>query len=97
MKNAEMIKDNLIAMEDKYETLVWYARKSEGQIRTIPRVQELVYEVQREYPKECRMLEAMGDWSHGFNSGVLAATRFFLSIENEGIELAEENFPDLDT
>lgn len=96
MKNAEMIKDNLIAMEEKYETLVWYARKSEDQIRTIPRVKELVDEVQREYPKECRMLIEMGDWSHGFNSGMLAATRFFLSIENQGIDSAEENFPHLD-
>ena len=61
MKNAEMIKDNLTAMEEKYETLVWYARKSEEQIRTIPGVKELVYEVQREYPKECKMLEEMGD------------------------------------
>lgn len=97
MRNAQMIKNNLIEMEDKYEMLVWYARKREEQIRTIPEVRELVYEVQREYPKECRMLEESGDWTHGFNSGMLAATRFILNIERNGIDYAKKDFPNLDT
>jgi hypothetical protein len=38
------------------------------------------------------------DWQHGFNSGMLAATRLIRSyVQKEDIALAEEEFPLLDT
>ena len=74
-------------MEEKYFDLVWYARKDkdrngaywngtpesikQGAFKNIARVEEF-------YPDECDELNcaAHGDWTHGFNSGVLAAMRF---------------------
>ena len=74
-------------MEDKYFDLVWYARKDkdrngaywnrtpenikQGAFKNIARIEEF-------YPDECDELNCpkRGDWTHGFNSGVLAAMRF---------------------
>lgn len=42
-------------------------------------------------------LYEIGDWQHGFNSGCLAAFRYITLLIEEGKELAEEEFPDLDS
>ena len=75
----------------KYEDLVWYARKPhyqdvdthyadtpkdirEGCKRAIARVEE-------QYPNEINaLMRDETNWTHGFNSGCLAAFRFLRSI-----------------
>ena len=90
----------------KYETLVWYARKHpadhpswdkvpehirKGALDSAARVQEL-------YADETDRLSCPehGDWEHGFNSGVLAALRYVLSVAKNP-EDAEFMWPELDT
>ena len=95
-------------MEGKYTDLVWYDRKGPSDdeaywagvsedIRThalnqCSRVEELM-------PDEVDALKSpeTGDWSHGFNSGVLAALRLLLTAEEEGADEALDCFPQLDT
>ena len=91
---------------EKYESLVWFARKypadheswdkvpadiKQGALNAASRVEEL-------YPDEVDRLrsEECGDWEHGFNSGVLAALRFVLHAA-EDPEAAMDEFPMLDT
>ena len=98
----------LAAMEERYFSLVWYARKAPpedaeywadttAEIKTaalneMARVEEFL-------PEEVASLKCPDccDWSHGFNSGALAALRWVMTAESEGVELADEEFPMLDT
>ena len=84
-------------MEVKYRKLVWYARKPpyenvdtvysdspvsirEGCKRAMAKVEEL-------YPKELNQYHAHPDWTHGFNSGCLAAFRLIeLAMDDEYYE-----------
>ena len=95
-------------LQQKYERLVWYARKApsdnqsywegvpadikEGALNGMSQVEEF-------FPGECESLQdpESGDWSHGFNSGALAVLRFIETAMSEGINEAHESFPDLDT
>lgn len=97
MREQSKVSEKLVEMQDKYEALVRYARKSEEQIKTIPKAREYASEIQNSYPFECQQLHEYGDWAHGFNSGMLACDRYFLDIEQDGVEFANENFPSLDT
>lgn len=74
--SREEILDILSEYQDKYFDLVWYAR-------TYPkdRLQVQLNEIETKYPKEVEELSketplTSPDWSHGFNSGCLAAFRF---------------------
>tara|TARA_Y200000002_G_scaffold113402_1_gene92906 strand:- start:1846 stop:2253 length:408 start_codon:yes stop_codon:yes gene_type:complete len=109
----------LAEYQDKYFDLVWYARTHPKD-----RLQVELKEIEKKYPKEVEELRketilTSPDWSHGFNSGCLAAFRFAFTalsktddweecfieeLENDDefelqspIELAEEEFPFLDT
>ncbi len=86
-------------LERKYESLVWYARKSPSDIETIERVRLEANRLEKEYPEEILSLcsPATGNWTHGFNSGILAATRLVIDALDNGIEEAYEFFPDLNT
>ena len=91
---------------DMYDKLVWYARKAPahhpswegvpediktGALNSVARVEEM-------FPDECDELRGEhSDWTHGFNSGCLAAIRFILTAASEGPETAEEWWPELDT
>jgi hypothetical protein len=85
---------------EKYERLVWYARKTEEDIETIDAVREQCKQIEEDYEDECVALNSIerGDWQHGFNSGILAAARYFWAIET-GVDedYADECFPELDT
>jgi len=92
---------------DKYETLVWYARKDkdpaspfwdsvpadikEGAFNAIAKAEE-------QYPDDLDELNdpEIGAWTHGFNSGILAALRYVLHASADPEE-AEEEFPELYT
>ena len=77
--------------EEKYFSLVWYARKGptdhpmwadtpdyikQTAFNEMSRVQEM-------YPDEVDSLSGeSGDWEHGFNSGMLACLRFVITAQN---------------
>ena len=107
-------------LEDKYESLVWYAR---GNFRNLPGVPKDIIDgakdaaarVEEIYVHEVESLKnpRRGDWTHGFNSGMLAGLRLVLEalspeeeIDDEenggtfvigGLDSALETFPDLNT
>jgi hypothetical protein len=105
-------------LEQKYERLVWYARRD---FRSLPGVpQEIIdgaknasAQVEELYPDEIDSLKdpRRGDWTHGFNSGMLASIRFVLDALSPeevhddgdgeyiigGLSYAKEAFPDLNT
>jgi hypothetical protein len=88
-------------LEKKYFDLVWFARKIPADYKN-ERIVACIDEVKRTYPSETRDLanEYEGDWHHGFNSGMLAACRLlraYIEQDKDEIELAEKEFPFLDT
>lgn len=97
-KAIEMMIDHC---NNKYFNLVWYARCDQKK-----RMQEECYEalascrrIEQQYPKEIAVLTDPNDdnWAHGFNSGMLAASRYYLTIIDDGIEQADLEFPMLDS
>ena len=84
-------------MMEKYLSLVWYARKRPEDY-AIKGVEAEVKSVEFLYPEEVKQLKGKhSDWQHGFNSGMLAATRFFLEADLGNLEFAIEEFPELDS
>lgn len=93
--------ENLRLMEDecaKYEGLVWYARRTEGND------QVHVKHIEDRYPKETKELNSKrGSWVHGYNSGMLAAYRLALGLavgnlnDTSDSDFAIENYPELDS
>ena len=90
---------------EKYETLVWYARKHPDDHESWNDVPEeiktgalnIAAQAEELFPDEIDALcGEHGDWEHGFNSGVLAALRYFIHAAADPEE-AEEEFPELDT
>lgn len=95
MKNTTKLE--LEKMEEKYCSLVWYARKRPEDF-AIKGVEASAKSVEFLYPEEVNELHnGHSDWQHGFNSGMLAATRFFMEAEVGNINDAIDNFPELDT
>lgn len=86
---------------DKYFDLVWYARKDEVKLLEEERYDILatMKKIEKKYPKETEELNdpELADWSHGFNSGMLAASRLYLTMIEENCEQAIEEFPFLDS
>ena len=108
--------DRLHSLTEKYLDLVWYGRSypaghpfwdtvradiKQGALNSQAKVQE-------RYPDELDALccPEHGDWQHGFNSGMLAATRLLLAYLHpqeettawdEQIADAESEFPELYT
>ena len=97
MKKQEIL-EAIVEKEDKYFDLVAYARKSPEMYETIPKVKEMVDKIRELYPSEVAELQGENsDWTHGFNSGMLAGMRYVLTLFSEDKETAEEDFPFLDT
>lgn len=86
---------------NKYFELVWYARKDKDELIENEQY-EIIHTMQKieiKYPEEISRLTDydMSDWEHGFNSGMLAASRLYLSMIEESVEQALEDFPMLDS
>lgn len=86
---------------NKYFDLVWYARKDKNELIENEQY-EIIHTMQKienKYPEEIKRLTDFdgGDWEHGFNSGMLAATRLYLTMIEEDVERALEEFPMLDS
>jgi hypothetical protein len=85
-----------IQQEEKYFDLVWFARSNKNS--HIPLVMINREIIEANYPKEIEDLSGeYGDWSHGFNSGMLAGMRLIVSMMEYNTEEAIENFPELDS
>lgn len=83
-------------MMDKYGDLVWYARKF-PEDRRIPGVVEAMTEVENKYPKELQDFNKNPEWTHGFNSGMLAASRLFhaYSLDPDWTEIISNDDSDI--
>jgi hypothetical protein len=96
MKKKELI-ENLITKETKYTDLIWYARSRPENIN-IKGVRENKERIENSYPNEVTDLQSEnGDWHHGFNSGMVAALRYVLTMDDLGKEQADDEFPMLDS
>jgi hypothetical protein len=79
----------------KYLDLVWYARANpeplEGETKQL--VEKQLRAMEWKYPDETReLLEGHSGWQHGFNSGVLAYSRFLATYCEDTLwELGEIN------
>lgn len=66
--------------EKKYFDLVWYARRYPVDALD-PYIRGLMDKVEAEHTTETKDLASeKGDWTHGFNSGLLAASRLYSSF-----------------
>lgn len=98
------LQKQLTVLWDKYRNLVWYARSDpqcypnrEDSLRaTVFMAQS---QIEAAYPKETKDLNSpkISDWTHGFNSGMLAALNLVMSAIDFGINVALDEFPMLDT
>ena len=96
MRKKEIIEE-IVKKSEKYCSLVWFARSRPENI-DIPGVRESKVRILKESPTEVAELSSEdGQWHHGFNSGMLAGMRYVLSLYEDGVEMAEEEFPFLDT
>jgi len=89
----------LLEYLEKYESLVWYARSDSAML-----LEKEIYEglaaqkrIEKAYPQDVHQLHNDNDnWTHGFNSGVLAAIRLTMGlmskefIEHDELELYED-------
>ncbi len=95
--NKKELMNIIIEKEKQYADLLWYARSSDGD-NHIPGVLENRERIEGLYPEDVDSLEnGHADWHHGFNSGMVAALRYILTIDDLGLEQADEEFPMLDS
>lgn len=96
--NKKQLFENIQQKEDKYFDLVWYARSKPEHIN-IEGVKENIERIETLYPTEVERLknEEWADWQHGFHSGMVAALRYVLTMNEMGLEQADEEFPMLDS
>ena len=95
--NKKQLVENIIEKHDKYVDLLWYAR-SKPENESIKGVKENKERIEKLYPTEVKELQSeRGDWSHGFHSGIVAALRYILTMDELGLDQADEEFPELDS
>lgn len=98
--NKKQLIENVVEKLKKYEDLIWYARATPENYH-IKGVKENVDRIEKEYPDEVKELNGLSaehiNWHHGFNSGMVAALRYILTMDDLGLEQADEEFPMLDS
>ena len=105
MANRKQTHKALQELRDKYFSLVWYARtgldESITTTDTDPNLENIkvtLQKIREKYPQEtAELITADAAWHHGFNSGMLAAMRHSLNVLEGTVELANSDFPNLDT
>lgn len=102
MRKPQRIKEATKLMLEncnKYFELVWYARANPKKLLEGEHYEglKLRQDIENKYPKEIKSLGEDDNWSHGFNSGMLAASRLYHEMIEGDIEFALENHPDLDS
>ena len=79
----EAVKSKVAEDAEKYEELVWIARRDVDAVLADPEHPSRpgVVRVMAKYPLELQKLQGEHvDWHHGFNSGLLAASRMYMGI-----------------
>jgi len=98
--NKKQLVENVVEKLKKYDDLIWYARATPENYH-IKGVKENVDRIEKEYPDEVNELNGLSaehiNWHHGFNSGMVAALRYILTMDDLGLEQADEEFPMLDS
>ena len=95
--NKKQLVENILQKQNKYVDLLWYAR-SNPLNESIEGVKENKERIEELYPNEVKELQSEnGDWQHGFNSGMVAALRYVLTMDDLGLDQADEEFPNLDS
>ena len=95
--NKKQLLETIVQKQDKYVDLLWYARSNPKHI-DIKGVKENKERIEALYPNEVKELQSEnGDWQHGFHSGMVAALRYILTMDDMGKETADEEFPMLDS
>ena len=95
--NKKQLLETIVQKQDKYVDLLWYARSNPKDIN-IEGVKENKERIEKLYPTEVKELQSEnGDWQHGFHSGMVAALRYILTMDDMGKEAADEEFPMLDS
>lgn len=101
--------DAVMALEDKYFKLVWYARsdkvlpkeRADLPLNNRSEIDARHTEIEAAYPEEVANLafDEEAAWHHGFNSGCLAAARLIMGAHDGGDlwQLAQDSFPMLDS
>jgi hypothetical protein len=82
-KALEVVKSKAAEDGEKYSDLVWIARRNIDAVLADPDHPSLpgVVEIMAKHPLELRKLQGQdGDWQHGFNSGMLAASRMYMGL-----------------
>lgn len=113
MTNADQLATTLNQFSEKYSRRVWYARTALGSTLEAVRqergfedtpediIKQMLATKEKYWDEDpeielCK-LENGGDYSHGFNSGVLAAVRLVQSIVEGAAEEGLDEFPALDS
>ena len=98
-RNLEDWRNLIHETEEKYELLVWYARKTPEIVEKYPQIAPRLKEIEAQYPEETEALsdDDRADWQHGFNSGVLACVRLIRDAGSRGSQAALEDFPNCDS
>ena len=95
--NKKELLGNILKKENKYVDLLWYAR-SGPENDSIKGVKENKERIEKLYPNEVKKLQSeQSDWQHGFHSGMVAALRYVITMNDLGIEHANDLFPELDS
>ena len=95
--NKKQLIEEVVKKQNKYSDLIWYARSS-SEHDNIPGVKENRERIEGLYPYEVNELYIDdSNWQHGFHSGMVAALRYVLSMDELGLEQADEWFPELDS
>jgi hypothetical protein len=96
MTKTELL-ESISEKERKYSDLLWFARTRPENL-SIEGVNEKLAEIEKSYPFEVSELGSdNSDWQHGFHSGMVAALRYILTLDDLGKEQADEEFPMLDS
>lgn len=85
---------------EMYFELVWYARNAnKPKLLDREAYETLAYvnDLENKYPDEIKKLREDDNWHHGFNSGMLAASRLYIEMIEGNPEFALECHPDLDS
>lgn len=96
LKRFDLINSEFMS---KYFDLVWFARSNPDKLiedenyEVVQTVLKSLQKIADKYPKEAQELfEDETSWQHGFNSGILAYSRFLASYIEDGLwEVCEEN------
>lgn len=102
MRKPERLKEALKLMvenRNKYCDFVWYARANPQKLLKDEIYEGLnaMQEIERKFPQEVKDIKGDDNWTHGFNSGMLAASRLYHEMIEGNIEYALNNHPDLDS